>query len=159
MPKFNKNKRFVPKERPVPVQATATFNSFEDAIDTLREIDIIDNFFNEISISNDRAEYDQYLEYIAKKAATDFPQLIAKHNIHSTFTITPNRVLVRTEDNISFSWDVVYTVENRVATITEVKVSVVLYDTFESIKTLLSDNGFELKEKVRRKPQDTAEEK
>lgn len=135
-------------QKPTPVIATQEFETFEDAIDCMRESStIVDDFFQDIRITDDVPEYDTYLAYIAKKIAEQYPALIQKHNIHTNYSISANRVSIRGERGLSFGWKVMYKVEEGVARITSVKSIMTLYKPFGNLKADLESKGWTLREK------------
>lgn len=145
---YNKNYQKQPK--PTPVIATQEFETFEDAIDCMRDSStIVNEFFQDIRFSDDVPEYDTYLAYVAKKASEQYPALIQKHNIHTNYSISANRVFIRGERGLSFGWQVMYTVQDGVAHITSVKSFMTLYKPFENLKADLESKGWTLKEKTK----------
>lgn len=71
------------------------------------------------------------------------PQLEKKINIHSSISVTSNKVHVRIEGGIGFGIEARYTIVNRKATITSIIGSVTLYEPNDAIVESLEERGFE----------------
>ena len=138
-----------PREKVTPVNASAVFLTFEDAIRALRSAHtIIDNYFSGLG---DDATYDEYVTYVTEKAADAVPQLLGKKNIHTQYSISGTNVFVRTEDNLAFGWNVSYTVEDGHARIISAKAMITMFDTFDDLKQLLESQSWTLEERRSRR--------
>ena len=71
------------------------------------------------------------------------PQLEKKINIHSSISVTSNKVHIRIEGGIGFGIEARYTIVNRKATITSIIGSVTLYEPNDAIVESLEERGFE----------------
>lgn len=138
-----------PRQKVTPVIASAIYLSFEEAIQALRSAhSVIDNYFSDIDID---AGYDEYVAYVSAKAAEAAPQLLAKRNIHVQYSISGTNVFVRTEDQLAFGWTVTYKVEDGHASISSVKVTITMFDTFEDLKDYLAAQAWTLEERRSRR--------
>lgn len=138
-----------PRQKVTPVTASAIYLSFEDAIQSLRAAHpVIENYFSGIDVN---AGYDEYVAYVASKAAEAAPELLAKRNIHTQYSISGTNVFVRTEDQLAFGWTVTYKVEDGHASITSVKAVITMFDTFEDLKANLENQAWALEERKSRR--------
>ena len=138
-----------PRVKVTPVNASAIYLTFEDAIRALRSAHtIIDDYFAGL---DDNASYDEYVAYVAGKAAETYPQLLGKKNIHTQYSISGTNVFVRTEDNLAFGWNVSYTVEDGHAKIISAKAMITMFDTFDDLKQLLESQSWNLEERRSRR--------
>ena len=97
------------------------------------------------------ATYDEYVGYVAEKVADAVPQLLAKRNIHTQYSISGTNVFIRTEDNLAFGWNVTYKVEDGHASITSVKAMITMFDEFTDLKVELADLAWNLEERKSRR--------
>ena len=150
MPKFNKQKtnnrsQRQPRQKVTPVIASSLHIDFDSAIKELRAASqIIDEYFEGIEVE---AGYDEYVAYVAQKAAENIPALLEKKNIHTQYSISGTNVHVRTEDQLAFGWNTTYKVEDGQAVITSVKIQITMFDEFADLKAELENNGWELEER------------
>ena len=138
-----------PRVKVTPVNASAVFLTFEDAIAALRSAHpVINTFFSGLG---EDATYDEYVGYVAEKVADAVPQLLAKRNIHTQYSISGTNVFIRTEDNLAFGWNVTYKVEDGHASITSVKAMITMFDEFTDLKEELADLAWNLEERKSRR--------
>lgn len=139
------NRRQQPRKKVTPVTATALFLNFKDAISSLRDAHpAIEEFFAGIDVND---SYDDYVAYVAEKALENYPQLLGKKNIHTQFSISGTNIFVRTEDQLAFGWTATYKVEDGRASITCIKNTIVMYDTFQELKDSLAAASWDLEER------------
>lgn len=145
----NTNTKRVPRVKVVPTVATQTFPSFEEAIANMRGTStIIDSFFGEdITIDNNA---DDYAKFVAGRAAYEYPQLLGKHNIHTSYHIAANKVSVRGEHDLQFGWELKYTITDGKAVIDSVECTIIMYNKFDALKEALDSAGWDLVEKKTR---------
>lgn len=146
----NTNKQLrQPRVKVTPVNASAVFLTFEDAITALRSAHpVINSFFSGLG---EDATCDEYVGYVAEKVADAVPQLLAKRNIHTQYSISGTNVFIRTEDNLAFGWNVTYKVEDGHASITSVKAMITMFDEFTDLKAELADLAWNLEERKSRR--------
>lgn len=138
-----------PRVKVTPVNASAVFLTFEDAITALRSAHpVINSFFSGLC---EDATYDEYVGYVAEKVADAVPQLLAKRNIHTQYSISGTNVFIRTEDNLAFGWNVTYKVDDGHASITSVKAMITMFDEFTDLKAELADLAWNLEERKSRR--------
>ena len=142
----NTNNKKTSKVRVVPTIATQTFPSFAEAIANMRSVStIIDSFFG-TDIAVDSTS-DEYTAFIAKIAADEYPQLLGKHNIHTSYHIAANRISVRGERDLQFGWNLNYTIVEGKAIVESVDCTIIMYNNFGSLKATLVCQGWSLAEK------------
>lgn len=91
-------------------------------------------------------KFDDLVKLCAEKMMDNIPCLHEKKNIHSSFSMSSNRVYVRREDNISFSVEVKYTIVEGKAQIVSCTGTITLFEKKDDIMNTLSDNGWTVEE-------------
>lgn len=91
--------------------------------------------------------FDDYVAKVSTLIATTPPQLIAKKNIHTCFSVSANRVHIRLEGDVAFTIEIKYQVINRVAHILSCTGTIIMYAKNDDLYNGLIDNGWVLLEK------------
>lgn len=126
------------KEKFNPITVTKEFDNFKDAIIELKESsNIIKEFFKDL---DDNSNYDDYARLVAQKASENYPQLLSKRNIHTSYKITPSMVSVKNENNLLFGWKTTYKIDKGQATIIKVENMIIMYKDFPEMKKFFEDN-------------------
>lgn len=91
--------------------------------------------------------FDDYVAKVSTLIAMTPPQLIAKRNIHTCFSVSANRVHIRLEGDVAFTIEIKYQVINRVAHILSCTGTIIMYAKNDDLYNGLIDNGWVLLEK------------
>lgn len=118
-----------------------TLNTLRSVSDNIKQFidDTTENYEN-IDITNFD---DMVFGFLCQFTDHHAPQLEKKINIHSSISVTSNKVHVRIEGGIGFGIEARYTIVNRKATITSIIGSVTLYEPNDAIVESLEERGFE----------------
>lgn len=153
----NKGKKpYVKREKIKPVSYTYTSDmpdtAFFDVLTIMAEsCKIIGTFIKEHIAPEEEErlfnDYDYAMSTLASVAMENCPQLIAKKNIHTSISVSANKIHVRLEGGIAFTLETKYQIVDKVAQIVSCTGTITLYDKNDSLINDLLDNGFELVER------------
>lgn len=158
-------RRFTKKKRPQKIKpisyaftSSALSDTGDDAfyhvIDTMCESchivkTFVDNALSTYTEKNniDMQEYvltpDDYFEAIANYAVSSaMPRLLDKKFIHSSLSVSANKIYVRTEGNVAFCFELTYKIEDKKAQITECTGTVTLFAKNDLLVNDLTEHGF-----------------
>lgn len=155
----NQKKRFTKKPRPQkikPISFTYTSKeegAFFDVLDHMCNCYIVSTFM-ENALQDYTAEEvenlteDDYFTVISAHVInTAMPQLLSKKFIHTVLNVSANKIYVRTEGNVAFSFELKYNVVDKVAVITECIGTITLFAKNDQLVFALEENGFTKVEK------------
>ena len=92
-------------------------------------------------------KFDDLVRICATNMMDSIPQLCDKKNIHSSFSMSSNRVYVRREDNVSFSVEVKYIIVEGKAKIVSCTGTVTLFEKKDDLMNALVEDGWTVEEK------------
>lgn len=127
--------------------------AFFDVLDHMRCISkAVDDFFIDIDGGVELESTDSYFEAVMFKMANMCPMLLSKRNIHTTMSISSNKLNVRLENNIGFGFDITYKIVDGVANIVGCTGTITLYSNNRTLKEALeNDDNWTIVEKSFRK--------
>lgn len=109
----------------------------------------VPQFSNFIGYNNFESieKFDDLVRICAEGMMDNIPQLCDKKNIHSSFSMSSNRVYVRREDNVSFSIEVKYTIKEGKAKIVSCTGTITLFEKKDDLMNALVEDGWTVEEK------------
>lgn len=90
-------------------------------------------------------EIESFDDYVAKASAEIVktpPQLLAKKNIHTCYSVSANRVHIRLEGDVAFTIEVKYQIVKKAAQITNCTGTIILYAKNDELYNTLIENGW-----------------
>ena len=90
-------------------------------------------------------EIESFDEYVAKASEEIIktpPQLLAKKNIHTCYSVSANRVHIRLEGDIAFTIEVKYQIVNKAAQLTSCTGTIIMYAKNDDLYNILIENGW-----------------
>ena len=91
-------------------------------------------------------KFDDLVTICANNMMDSIPQLCNKKNIHSSFSMSSNRVYVRREDNVSFSVEVKYIITEGKAEVISCTGTVTLFEKKDDLMNALVEDGWTVEE-------------
>lgn len=91
--------------------------------------------------------FDDYVAKVSALISTTPPQLLAKRNIHTCFSVSANRVHIRLESGVAFTIEVRYEIVEGKAVITNCTGTIILYSKNDDLYNTLIENGWQLVER------------
>lgn len=115
-------------------------NAFFKVLNSIQENCPIAQEF--ITNLGDIESFDDYVAKASSEIVKTPPQLLAKKNIHTCYSVSANRVHIRLEGNIAFTIEVRYQIIKKVAHIINCTGTIILYATNNDLYDTLIENGW-----------------
>lgn len=143
------------RKKPAPIIIKGEFDDFGEGLAALCTFH---EDVNDIFKCNhpDDPESHTYLEVQeAVKLALDFintntPDLLDKKNIHCSLNLTSNKCMIKTENFVSFGWEIFYTVEKGKAVIDYTTFTFVILNGNEELANTFVNSGWNMVEREKK---------
>lgn len=137
------------KEKIKPIYLTYTPEVTEEEDGEAAFLLVLDSIFENCSVAQEfimkLGEIESFDDYVSKASSEIVktpPQLLAKKNIHTCYSVSANRVHIRLEGDVAFTIEVKYQIVNKVAQLTSCTGTIIMYAKNDDLYNSLIENGW-----------------
>lgn len=121
-------------------------NSFFDILDIMiNDCPLINNFLSQID--SEIESFDDYVAKVSNLIVMTPPQLLAKKNIHTCYSVSANRVHIRLEGGVAFTIEVRYVIREGKAIIESCTGTIIMYSNNDTLYNTLIEDDWHLVER------------